>query len=128
MFFAPITALVMKNAGKKIEQAITTMTYVRFVGASFGTAIATNNIVFYKNQEFDSMTILQNRDLLQEFLNKLHFYFGVAGNEVFRMVEQFFSFDYGFKYVWMNAGFWGVVGSVFVFGLIFIRRRNGENG
>ncbi len=127
MFFAPITTLVMQNAGKKIEQAITTMTYVRFVGASFGTAIATNNIVFYKNREFDAMTILQNRDVVQEFLNKLHFYFGMAGNEVFRMIEQFFSFDYGFKYVWMNAGFWGVVGSVFVFGLIFIRRKNGKN-
>ena len=127
MFFAPITTLVMQNAGKKIEQAITTMTYVRFVGASFGTAIATNNIVFYKNQEFDGMTILQNRDLVEEFLYKLHFYVGIAGNEVFRMIEQFFSFDYGFKYVWMNAGFWGFVGSIFVFGLIFIRRTNGKN-
>jgi len=126
MFFAPITALVMKNAGKKIEQAISTMTYVRFVGASFGTAIATNNIVFYKNQEFHAMVVLQNRNIVEEFLQKLHFYLGMAGNEVFRMIEQFFSFDYGFKYVWLNAGFWGVVGSFFVFALLFVRRKNGE--
>ena len=127
MFFAPVTTLVMKNAGKKIEQAITSMDYVRFLGGSFGTAIATNNMMFYKDREFDGMTVLQNRDLVEEFLYKLHSYAGTAGDEIFRMIERFFSFDYGFKYVWMNAGFWGVVGSVFVFGLVFIRRENGKN-
>ena len=126
MFFAPITTLVMQNAGQKIEQAITTMDYVRFIGGSFGTAIATNHIMFYTNKEFDGMVILQNRDLLEEFLYKLYFYFGDASTVVFRNIERFFSFDYGFKYVWINAGLWGLLGSVFVFGLLLIRRKNGK--
>ena len=120
MFFAPITTLVMKNAGKKIEQAITSMDYVRFIGGSFGTAIATNNLIFYKNKEFDGMTMLQNRDLTEIVAKKL----GVA----FMKIEEFFSFNYGFKYVWLDAGFWGMIGSLFIFSLIFIRRKNGENG
>ena len=126
MFFAPITTLVMQNAGKKIEQAITTMDYVRFIGGSFGTAIATNHLIFYKNKEFDGMVILQNRDLLEEFLTKLHFYLGDAAEVVFRKIESFFAFDYGFKYVWINAGLWGLLGSLFVFSLLFLRRNDGE--
>jgi len=122
MFFAPITALVMKNAGKKIEQAITTMTYVRFVGASFGTAIATNNMVFYKNKEFDGMVILQNRTLIEEILHKLSHILGPIGAKaLFMRIEAFFSFDYGFKYVWLDAGFWGLVGSIFVFSLLIVK-------
>ena len=117
LFFAPITTLVMKNAGEKIEQAITSMDYVRFIGGSFGTAIATNNLIFYKNSEFDGMTILQNRDLISDIIRKI----GIA----FSNIEEFFSFNYGFKYVWLDAGLWGVVGTLFIFSLLFVRRRKG---
>ena len=121
LFFAPITTLVMQNAGKKIEQAITTMDYVRFIGGSFGTALATNNIIFYKNKEFDGMVVLQNRDLVEEILHKLSFLAGERAKAIFMHIEEFFSFNYGFKYVWMDAGFWGVVGASFVFALLIIK-------
>ena len=127
LFFAPITTLIMQNAGTKIEQAITTMDYVRFIGGSFGTAIATNNMIFYKNKEFDGMVILQNRDLLEGLLHKLFFLIGPASKALFLRIEEFFSFDYGFKYVWMDAAFWGVVGSIFVFALLMIKLINRRN-
>ena len=124
LFFAPITTLVMQNAGSKIEQAITTMDYVRFIGGSFGTALATNNLVFYKNKEFDGMVILQNRDLVEELIHKLSFMIGEKAKALFMHIEEFFSFNYGFKYVWMDAGFWGVVGALFVFILVIIKFMN----
>ncbi len=127
LFFAPITTLIMQNAGKKIEQAITTMDYVRFIGGSFGTAIATNNMIFYKNKEFDGMVILQNRDLLEELLHKLFNLIGPASKALFLRIEEFFSFDYGFKYVWMDAAFWGVIGSIFVFALLMLKLVNRRN-
>ncbi len=127
LFFAPITTLIMQNAGKKIEQAITTMDYVRFIGGSFGTAIATNNMIFYKNKEFDGMVILQNRDLLEELLHKLFNLIGPASKALFLSIEEFFSFDYGFKYVWMDAAFWGVIGSIFVFALLMLKLVNRRN-
>ncbi|MEO1923794.1 MAG: MFS transporter, partial [Nautiliaceae bacterium] len=126
LFFAPITVLVMNNANGKIEQAITTMDYVRFIGGSFGTAIATNNLVFYKNKEFDGMVTLQNYELLDELLENLKHSFGVIAKIIFRNVEELMSFNYGFKYVWLNAAFWGFVGSFFVFMLLFIRRSEYE--
>ena len=123
LFFAPITVLVMNNSNGKIEQAIMTMDYVRFIGGSFGTAIATNNLVYFSNKEFDGMVTLQNfhivNDFINSFANKFNF---LIAKEIFKKVEEFMSYDYGFKYVWLDAGFWGLVGVIFVF--MLLRRKN----
>jgi DHA2 family multidrug resistance protein len=116
LFFAPITVMVMNNSNGKIEQGVMTMDYVRFIGGSFGTAIATNNLVYFQNNEFDSMVILQNKELVIQTLEKIP-------NVLFLKLQQFFSFNYGFKYVWLDAAFWGFLGSIFVFMLIFFKRR-----
>jgi len=123
LFFAPITVLVMNNSNGKIEQAIMTMDYVRFIGGSFGTAIATNNLMFYSNKEFDGMSIFQNYHVTRDFVLGLEKFFGDAGIEIFRNLKEFMSANYGFKYVWLDAGFWGLVGSVFVFALLFFKSR-----
>ena len=106
----------MNNSNGKIEQGVMTMDYVRFIGGSFGTAIATNSLVYFQNKEFDSMVILQNKELVAQTLEKIP-------NVLFLKLQQFFSFDYGFKYVWLDAAFWGFLGSVFVFMLLFFKRR-----
>ena len=124
LFFAPITTLIMQNAKDKVEQAITSMDYVRFIGGSFGTAIATNNMMYFKDKEFDGMVILQNRDLVEEVLKKLFFLIGDKAKAFFLKIEEFFSFAYGFKYVWINAAIWGVIGAGFVFLLLLIDIKN----
>jgi DHA2 family multidrug resistance protein len=50
--------------------------------------------------------------------------FGIIAKVIFRMYEEFMSFNYGFRYVWLDAAFWGLVGSLFIFMLLFIRRDN----
>jgi len=127
LFFAPITVLVMNNSNGKIEQGIMTMDYVRFIGGSFGTAIATNNLVFYSNKEFDGMVSIQNYHIVSDFVSGLENYFGKAGIEIFRILESFMSADYGYKYVWLDAGFWGLVGSLFVFMLLLVKRSRNVN-
>jgi len=126
LFFAPITVLVMNNSNGKIEQGIMTMDYVRFIGGSFGTAIATNNLVFYKDREFDGMVSLQNHEVVYGALEKLKELFGVIAKVIFRMYEEFMSFNYGYKYVWLDAAFWGLIGSLFIFMLLFVKRRKYE--
>ncbi len=118
LFFAPVTTLILQNASSNIEQASTTMKYFRFIGGSFGTAIATNNIIFYANREFDGMSILQNRDIVNQFLDK------VSNVEVFRNIESVMSLAYGFKYVWLWAGFWGILGSMLIFSLLYQSKMN----
>jgi DHA2 family multidrug resistance protein len=123
LFFAPITVLVMNNSNGKIEQGIMTMDYVRFIGGSFGTAIATNNLVYYKDKEFDGMVSLQNYEVVREFLEKMEKQFSIVAKVIFRMYEEFMAFNYGFKYVWLDAAFWGLLGSVFIFMLLFVKEK-----
>ena len=126
MFFAPITVLVMNNSNGKIEQGIMTMDYVRFIGGSFGTAIATNNMLYFKDKEFDGMVTLQNYHIVRDVIIYLKSNFGIVGDEIFRKFEEFMSFNYGFKYVWLDAAFWGMIGSLFVLALVFKRRIKSE--
>jgi len=114
MFFAPITTLIMQKAGNLRNQAVMIMDYIRFVGGSFGTAIATNEIMFNQQKEFQSLNILQNRNLTEQFINNL----GYPKIEVMRHFEQFFALNYGFHSVWIIAGLWGVLGSSFIFMLL----------
>ncbi len=122
MFFAPITTLILVNS-KNNEQAIAVMDYVRFVGGSFGTAIATNNLYFYSDREFLGMNEMQNYQSVDSFLNAMSQKFGIISKVIFGDLEKFMSFNYGFKYVWLDAAFWGAVGSMFIF-MLFLKRRN----
>jgi DHA2 family multidrug resistance protein len=128
MFFAPVTVLVMNAAKDKGEQAIVVMDYVRFVGGSFGTAIATNSMFFYKDKEYDGIITLQNCSLVSDLLEKLKFIFGGASEVVLRNFQEFMAMNYGFKYVWINAAFWGLLGSLFVFLLPIAKKWIMENG
>lgn len=115
MFFAPVTVLIMSAAKNKREQAIVVMNYVKFVGGSFGTAIATNSMFYFQAKEYQGIVTLQNYSLVSDLLEKLKFIFGEAGEVILRNLQEFMAMNYGFKYVWLNAAFWGLLGSLFVF-------------
>ncbi|WP_236619517.1 hypothetical protein [Lebetimonas sp. JH369] len=48
--------------------------------------------------------------------------FGETGEVILRNLQEFMAMNYGFKYVWLNAAFWGLLGSVFVFLLPIAKR------
>jgi len=120
MFFAPVTVLVMKAAPEHNEQATMIMDYVRFVGGSFGTAIATNNLEFFKNDMFLKMNENQHSWYIQNFLDNLGLSIDKA-KAIFGNYEMLMATNYGFYNVFLNASFYGIVGSVFVF-LLFVKR------
>jgi len=105
LFFTPITVLVMNNSNQKIEQAIMTMDYVRFIGGSFGTAIATNNLVFFHQKELQGIKELENFEIIKDFPNKI----------LHALAENFMAFNDGFRFVWLDAAFWGAIGTFFIF-------------
>jgi len=121
MFFAPVTVLVMNASNGENEQATMMMDYVRFVGGSFGTAIATNNLEFFKNMQFLHINELQNYDHIKHFLDSLPTDF-THTKVIFGFYETLMAGNYGFFNVFMDAGFWGIVGSVFVFMLFFPKK------
>jgi DHA2 family multidrug resistance protein len=129
LFFAPVTVMVLQNApGHKGELAIVLMDYFRFVGGSFGTALATNNMEYFKNLHFLRMEELQNVEYLRWFLQHLQESLGITMEQVkaiFANYEAFMSYNYGFYNTFMHAGYWGILGSVFVV-LLFVGNPFGE--
>ena len=128
MFFAPVTVLLLQSApANKSELAIVLMDYVRFVGGSFGTALATNNMEFFKALNFDRMSEIQNSDYVSYFLGKIENLLGLSQElvqEIFRRYELFMSYDYGFYNTFMHAGYWALLGSLFV--ILLFRKRGLE--
>ncbi|RUM46364.1 MAG: MFS transporter [Hydrogenimonas sp.] len=124
LFFAPVTVMVLQSApAEKGELAIVLMDYFRFVGGSFGTALATNNMEYFKNLHFLRMEELQNITYLQNYLSSIEEQLGVKADQVkaiFMNYESFMSYNYGFYNTFMHAGYWGVLGSVFVL-LLFVK-------
>ena len=124
LFFAPVTVMVLQNAPQeKGELAIVLMDYFRFVGGSFGTALATNNMEYFKNMHFLRAQELQNIEYLSLYLNNLKESLGVSFDKikaVFGNYEMFMSYNYGFYNTFMHAGYWGLFGSIFVL-LLFVK-------
>ena len=118
LFFAPVTVLLLQNApAHKSELAIVLMDYVRFVGGSFGTALATNNMEYFKNLSFTRMEELQNTQYLSGFLDNAQYQIGITSDQmsaVFGNYEALMSYSYGFYNTFVHAGYWGLLGSVFV--------------
>jgi len=124
LFFAPVTVMVLQNApAHKGELAIVLMDYFRFVGGSFGTALATNNMEYFKNMHFLRMEELQNPDYIAHYLHRLQELSGMSMERVmavFQQYETFMSANYGFYNTFMHAGYWGLFGSLFV-ALLFVK-------
>ena len=129
MFFAPVTVLILQSApANKSELAIVLMDYVRFVGGSFGTALATNNMEYFKALNFDRMVEAQNSDYVEHFLHRFAELLGMGEalvRELFRNFELFMSYDYGFYNTFMHAGYWALLGALFVVAL-FVTPRFGR--
>ena len=125
LFFAPSTVLLLQNAPKeKGELAIVLMDYVRFVGGSFGTALATNNMEYFKNKTFLNIEEVQNPQIVYGYLQSLKDFLGTSMDSVkamFGNYETFVSYNYGFKSVFLSAAHWGLVGAFFVM-LLFLKK------
>ncbi len=124
LFFAPVTVLLLQNAPKeKGELAIVLMDYVRFVGGSFGTALATNNMEYFKNLNFLHMNELQNSQFVMQYIQNFKDFLDISSDLAyasFGRYETFMSYNYGFSSVFASAAIWGAIGSVFT-ALLFVK-------
>ncbi|AAC07127.1 MFS transporter [Aquifex aeolicus] len=121
-FFAPITNLALKKLGDKTTLGVSLMHYIRFVGGSFGTALATNDIQRYMWENFQRSTEIQNERILSEFLEKISWLFWIGEKKVkalFYQVEQLHAFSDSFMRTFFVAGLWGLLGSLPIFYLFF---------
>lgn len=128
-FFSPLTTLAMRNLGALTGLGVALMHYIRFLGGSFGTAIATNHLERHTNEFFLRINELQNWTYVKHFI-----YSKIP------LIEKFFSsplaekkakallyhaqyiqaLSWSFQETFRAIGFWTLVGGTFLMILVFL--------
>ncbi|MCX7760495.1 MAG: DHA2 family efflux MFS transporter permease subunit [Hydrogenothermaceae bacterium] len=132
MFFAPVTTLALRKLGNKTSLGTGLMHYGRFVGGSFGTAIATNDLYRHQWEHFEGINSMQNNSYIQQFLEKVKEYMvGVPENIIEQKaqallysVEYLQSLNFSFHDTFLIAGLFGLLGALPVFYLMIETLRN----
>ncbi len=70
MFFAPLSTMALRKLGDKTGLGVALMHYQRFVGGSFGTAIATNTLERRASFHFQELVGLQDPIYVKYFIIK----------------------------------------------------------
>ncbi|WP_457640854.1 DHA2 family efflux MFS transporter permease subunit, partial [Persephonella sp.] len=71
MFFAPVATLALRNLGNKTSLGTGLLHYSRFIGGSFGTAIATNDLYKFGYEHFEGINNTQNQSHIYIFFESL---------------------------------------------------------
>jgi len=125
MFFAPVTTLALKKLGEKTNLGVSLMHYARFIGGSFGTALATNRLQKSIAFHYDEICALQAQDLYygKQFLMKWYSissqYFppDIAlkkSKALFLYVTNIQAMSYAFRDTFMESGIYAVIGCLFL--------------
>lgn len=93
LFFAPVTVIALRKLEHKTILVISLLDYIRFIGGSFGTAIATNILKGKTNFHYDEISTIQS--LNQNFILQ----------RVYEIAEYFKASSITFKESLIKAGF-----------------------
>ncbi len=90
MFFAPVTTLSLSKLKDKTNLGTSLLHYIRFVGGSFGTAIATNTLQRRIAFHYDEISAMQSKNL---------FYIKLYIKKWFLLASKMFSPELALKKV-----------------------------
>jgi len=131
-FFAPVSAMALGNLGPYTSQGVSIMHYLRFLGGSLGTAIATNTLELRQAIHYEGIANLQNHSYVQDFINttghNLAAYMPTGkaishGYGLLAQVQNLKALSLSFQDTFRHTSFFGAVGSIFLLLLILDARR-----
>jgi DHA2 family multidrug resistance protein len=131
-FFAPLTAISLKKLGPLTGLGVVLMHYQRFVGGSFGTALATNHLEYYTNKNFLRINELQNYEVVKSFLQEKLFLANkffpteLAEKKVQALLykaQYIQALSWGFQNTFKAVALWGILGFLFLLALFLYRSR-----
>ena len=96
MFFAPVTTLSLSKLKEKTNLGTCLLHYIRFVGGSFGTALATNTLQRRIAFHYDETVAIQSKNL---------FYIKIYLKKWYFLVSKMFSPELALKKVKALLGF-----------------------
>ncbi|MGC8985016.1 MAG: DHA2 family efflux MFS transporter permease subunit [Thermosulfidibacteraceae bacterium] len=126
-FFAPITRITLSNLGPRTGLGVVLLHYQRFIGASFGTAIATNNLEKLKNFYFEQIGIFQNQIYTKWTLSKAY---NIADKffdnktaylktyALTKKAQEIMASSWAFQEVFKRSYFFALIGAIMLFILI----------
>ncbi len=94
LFFAPVTVIALKGLEEKTVLVVSLLDYIRFVGGSFGTAIATNVIEGRTSFHFEEISSLQGLNYweVRSRIEELSYQFlGQSGSELEALIKAYYS-------------------------------------
>ncbi|RUM59873.1 MAG: MFS transporter [Persephonella sp.] len=121
MFFAPVTTLALRNLNEKASIGTGLLHYSRFIGGSFGTAIATNSLYKYSNEHFEGINNIQSVKYTEVVYNKLVNNFAFLtdlekakklGYAMIYKLQSLYSLSWSFQDTFFIAGLFGIVGAL----------------
>ncbi len=131
-FFAPVSAQALGNLGPYTAQGVSIMHYLRFLGGSLGTAIATNTLEMRQAVHYEGISAIQNHCQVQDFIasagNRLSALMpvdlAVARAHGFLMkVQSVKALSLAFQDTFRHTSFFGAAGSIFLILMIIDRKR-----
>lgn len=129
MFFAPATTLALRNLGEKTSLGTGLLHYSRFIGGSFGTAIATNNLYKYSYEHFDGVTQMQETGFISQKLAEFKAMFLESfdmekaeklSNALLYKLQSLYALSWSFQDTFFIAGLWGVLGALPLLILVYL--------
>lgn len=134
--FAPLSAMALGRLGSRTAQGVSLMHYLRFVGGSLGTAIATNTLEKSQAIHFDGIGIMQNYDFVHQYVNfaamRLSSMFppGEAMDKAqvfFGRVQGLQALNFAFHDTFRHCFIFAAVGSIFLI-LILLTDKSTKKG
>ena len=131
-FFAPVTTLALRYLGDKTQMGVCFLHYIRFMGGSFGTAIATNTLQSKISLHYEGISNLQNflyvnqyvitaKDRLSHFMPKG---FAKIKTEILLgKVQSLMGTSYAFQDAFRHSGYFGMLGMSFILLLFFLKEK-----
>jgi DHA2 family multidrug resistance protein len=130
-FFAPISAMALGNLKEKTAQGVSFMHYLRFVGGSLGTAIATNTLEKSQALHFEGIGILQSYDYVHRYvdLSAARLAASFPGKAALVQAQLFFgkvqhlqALSFAFQDTFRHCFIFALMGSVFLLLILLIAK------
>ena len=132
MFFAPLAALALRRLGEKAGLGVALMHYQRFVGGSFGTALATNTLEKRTAFHFQEITALENITYVKGFIAKgaarLEAFFPptlaqAKAKALFYKLELLQASSLAFQDTFRHTFYYALLGGLFLAALLWYKWR-----
>ncbi len=131
-FFAPVSAMALGPLKEKTAQGVSLMHYLRFLGGSLGTAIATNTLELQQAVHYEGISVMQNTHYVQHFIDRTADMISplmatglaeVKGHLLLARVQHLQALSLAFQDTFRQTFVFGAMGSVFLVLLLLTTRK-----